>query len=44
MDIRPTPEKITEWASQVGFIPIKFAEFPPYHFGLVFSKNLKNNQ
>ena len=35
MDIRPTPDQITEWAAQVGLSPAKHVDLPPYHFGLL---------
>lgn len=42
MDIRPTPEKISEWAREAGLTLQKRIELPPYHFGLVFMKNEKS--
>jgi SAM-dependent methyltransferase len=38
MDIRPTPEIISEWATKVGLSHKKYVELPPYHFGLIFTK------
>ena len=38
MDIRPTPEKIINWASDTGFTLINQCELQPYHYGLVFVK------
>lgn len=39
MDIRPTPDKINEWASQAGLSQKKYVKLPPYHFGLLFTKD-----
>lgn len=39
IDIRPKPEAIIDWAIQAGFVLEKQVELPPYHFGLVFTKN-----
>lgn len=39
MKIRPDPDKIKDWALSVGFTFEKQVELPPYHFGLIFSKN-----
>ena len=41
MDIRPTPDMIIAWASQVGFDLDRQIDLPPYHFGLVFQKHEK---
>ncbi|WHH60008.1 class I SAM-dependent methyltransferase [Petroclostridium sp. X23] len=41
MEIRPTPEIINGWALKAGFVLEKFVELPPYHYGLVFTKNYK---
>lgn len=38
MDIRPSPEKITKWANEVGMQLEKQVELQPYHYGLVFIK------
>lgn len=38
MEIRPEPETIIEWASEVGFTLENKIDIPPYHFGLVFIK------
>jgi Ribosomal protein L11 methylase len=38
MDIRPTPEKVAEWAKEAGLFLEKSVALPPYHFGLVFKK------
>lgn len=40
MEIRPEPEAIIEWASEVGFTLDKKIDIPPYHFGLVFIKGV----
>lgn len=41
MDIRPKPEMIIDWAVKTGFVLEKQVDLPPYHFGLVFIKNMK---
>lgn len=38
MEIRPKPEIIIDWASEVGFTLYKSIDIPSYHFGLVFIK------
>lgn len=38
LEIRPTPEKISEWAEEAGFSLLDSFDLPPYHFGLVFEK------
>lgn len=38
LEIRPTPEKISEWAEQEGFSLLDSFDLPPYHFGLIFTK------
>lgn len=38
MDIRPTPDKIREWAELVGLTFDKQVDLKPYHYGLVFHK------
>lgn len=38
MEIRPTPELIIDWAAKTGFQLEKQVELPPYHYGLIFSK------
>lgn len=38
MEIRPTPELIIDWAVKTGFQLEKQVELPPYHYGLIFSK------
>lgn len=38
MEIRPTPEVITNWAAKINLYPEKYIDLPPYHFGLVFKK------
>jgi hypothetical protein len=38
MEIRPTPEVISELALKSGFVMEKQVELPPYHYGLVFIK------
>jgi cyclopropane fatty-acyl-phospholipid synthase-like methyltransferase len=38
MEIRPTPEKINNWAINAGFTLLKQIDLPPYHFGMVFIK------
>lgn len=43
MEIRPTPETIIGWASETGFTLVKQVELPPYHFGLIFIKKLKED-
>lgn len=39
MEIRPKPEMIINWAVKTGFVLDKQVELPPYHYGLIFSKN-----
>ena len=39
MDIRPTPEKIINWALSVGFKLETQIDLQPYHYGLVFKKD-----
>ena len=38
MDIRPNPDKIREWAADVGLYFEKQVDLKPYHYGLVFHK------
>lgn len=38
LEIRPTPEKISEWTEKAGFSLLDSFDLPPYHFGLVFTK------
>lgn len=38
MDIRPTPEKIANWANAIHLHKIKQVALPPYHYGLLFEK------
>ena len=40
MEIRPKPEMIINWALKAGFTFENQVELPPYHYGLVFMKNL----
>lgn len=42
LDIRPTPEKICQWAKEAGLTLKKHVALPPYHFGLVFVKDEKS--
>ncbi len=44
MDIRPTPEQITDWAARVGLSSEKFVDLPPYHFGLLLARDDLNRQ
>ena len=44
MEIRPTPETIINWATKIGFTLVKQVELPPYHFGLIFRINLKEDK
>lgn len=39
IEIRPTPEIISEWAFKARFALEKYVELPPYHYGMVFIKN-----
>ncbi len=39
-EIRPSPEQIINWASKVGFVHKEYIETAPYHFGLVFMKEI----
>ena len=34
------PEDIIKWASKVGLTLKKQVELPPYHFGLIFQKQM----
>ena len=43
MEIRPTYETIINWATKAGFSLERYVELPPYHYGLVFIKNHKEN-
>ena len=44
MEIRPAPETIINWAAKTGFSLEKYVALPPYHFGLIFRKNLKEDK
>lgn len=44
LEIRPKPEMIMDWAIKTGFVLERQVELPPYHFGLVFIKNMKKSQ
>ncbi|MEY7999731.1 hypothetical protein AB8U03_05830 [Clostridium sp. Mt-5] len=41
MEIRPKPEMIINWAVKIGFKLEKQVELLPYHYGLIFKKDLK---
>lgn len=38
MEIRPTPELINQWATEVGFYLEKQVDLLPYHYGLIYHK------
>jgi len=38
LDIRPKPDMIVKWATDIELIFKKQVNLPPYHFGLVFEK------
>jgi len=42
MNIRPKPEQIRNWAESVGFVLEKQLDIKPYHYALVFFKNLSD--
>jgi SAM-dependent methyltransferase len=37
LDIRPEPEQIAQWASQVGLVSGPTIDLPPWHYGLILS-------
>ncbi|MBJ8078164.1 methyltransferase domain-containing protein [Bacillus cereus group sp. N12] len=40
LNIRPKSEDIIKWATEVGLSLKKQVELPPYHFGLIFEKQI----
>ena len=41
MEIRPRPEQIIEWASQIGLLDTHdpVLDLPPWHYGIRFQRN-----